>query len=249
MEEFEQQEIHNEAPQEINQPQQEEYINAPQNNGIDWGGDIKRFFTEDLKDMLLAIIKRPATGAQQWLDNTQSKSIVNPICMILSSFVLITLMAFIILHIKLGNAVGFGTSLAIGTTPIFFSLFISLFMFIFMAIKQKPDIIMAFRQSSLHVLILTMAMIALLVTFLIFVNTDKSTLIGLAFGKIPSGYGFAALIMMLISVYAISMGFSAARQTLKACQSNDKECYSWYIAPLVVFLPIYLSYIIVSAML
>ena len=74
-EEMQQQpEVQNEAPK--SEPQAEQ----PQSqcNGIDWGGDIARFFTQDLKDMLLAVILRPATGALKWLDETKSKSIVMP---------------------------------------------------------------------------------------------------------------------------------------------------------------------------
>lgn len=239
---LQQPEMQNEAPQP--EPQ------APQSNGgIDWGGDIARFFTQDLKDMFLAVIKRPATGAQKWLDESKSKSIVNPIIMVATSFVLLTLFSFIVLRIKFGSYVGFGTALAIGTSPIFFSLFTSLFMFVFLAIKQKPDIILAFRHSAIHVLLLTIAMVAILTTFMIFVKITQSTMFGLAMGKVPSGFGFGALLIMLVSVYAISMGFSAARQTLKTCQKDDKEGYSWYIAPLVVFLSIYFSFFIVSAML
>lgn len=238
--------MHNDAPQEMEQPQQE-YTNAPQNNGIDWGGDIQRFFKEDLKEMFLSIFKRPATGTQLWLDNTKSKSVVNPLCMIVSAFVLITLVAFIALRIKIGSSVSFGSCLGLGLMPIFFSLFISLFMFIFMAIKQKPDMMLAFRHSSIHVLILTIAMILSLITLLVFI--DQRALLGLMFGRVSSGLGFGALILMLVMVYALSMGFSAARQTLKTCQSDDKEGFSWYTAPLVVFLSIYLTYFIVSAML
>lgn len=231
---LQQPEMQNEAPQP--EPQ------APQSNGgIDWGGDIARFFTQDLKDMLLAVIKRPATGAQKWLDETKSKSIVNPIFMVATSFVLLTLYSFIILKIKLGSYVGFGTALAIGTTPIFFAVFVSLIMFGFMAIKKKTDIILAFRHSAIHVLLLTIAMVLILTTMLIFVKINQSTLFGLAMSKIPSGFGFGALITMLVSVYAISMGFSAARQTLKACQNDDKEGFYWYMAPLAVFIPLYLT--------
>ena len=242
MEEFQNEEMQQpEAPKTAQQPEPQ----APQSNGgIDWGGDITRFFTQDIKDMFLAVIKRPATGAQKWLDETKSKSIVNPIFMVATSFVLLTLFSFIVLRIKIGSSVGFGTALAIGTTPIFFSLFTSLFMFIFLAIKQKPDIILAFRHSAIHVLLLTIAMVLILSTMLVFI--DQYSLMGIMFQKVSKGLGFGFLLIMLISIYAISMGFSAARQTLKTCQKDDKEGYSWYIAPLVVFLSIYMTYLIVS---
>lgn len=237
MEEFEQQEMHNEAPQEINQPQQEEYTNAPQNNSIDWGGDIKRFFTEDLKDMLLAIIKRPATGALKWLDETKSKSIVMPICMTVLSFVLVTFLSFLIAKIKIPSlymsvlGLKFSTFLALGTMPIFFAIFVAGAMFGLFAIKKNPDFILAIRHAGVHVFLFTLAVVVMLVTMLIF-GTSK---IGI-------------LIMALVAICAISMGFSIARNAINKYEAENKEGFSWYVAPLAVIVALWLAYTIASAM-
>lgn len=236
MEEFEQQEMHNEAPQEINQPQQEENTNAPQNNGTDWGGDIKRFFTQDLKDMLLAVIKRPSTGAQKWLEESNSKSIVMPIFMTAISFVTITLLSFLIARIKLGGYMGFmglkfGTFLALGTMPIFFAAFVAGCMFLFFAIKKNPDFFLALRHAGVHVFLFTLAALLIMVTVLIF-GASK----------------IGVLVMALVAICAISMGFSFARNSLKCYEAEGKECFSWYLAPLAVIIPLWLSYVIATAM-
>lgn len=231
-EEMQQPEVHNEAPQAEPQVEQQE----PQSNGIDWGGDIARFFTQDLKDMFLAVIKRPATGALKWLDETKSKSIVMPICMTVLSFVLVTFLSFLIARIKLGSLMGFiglkfGTFLALGTMPIFFAIFVAGAMFGLFAIKKNPDFILAIRHAGVHVFLFTLAIVVMLVTMLIF-GTSK---IGI-------------LIMALVAICAISMGFSIARNAINKYETENKEGFSWYVAPLAVIISLWLAYTIASAM-
>ena len=237
MEEFEQQEIHNDAPKEMNQQPMEECTNAPQKNGIDWGGDIVRFFTQDLKDMFLAVIKRPATGALKWLDETKSKSVVMPICMTVLSFVLVTLLSFLIAKIKIPSlymsvlGLKFGTFLALGTMPVFFAVFVAGAMFGLFAIKKNPDFIMAIRHAGVHVFLFTLAVVVMLVTMLIF-GTSK----------------MGILIMVLVAICAISMGFSIARNAINKYEAKNKEGFSWYVAPLAVIVALWLAYTIASAM-
>ena len=231
-EEMQQPEVHNEAPQAEPQVEQQE----PQSNGIDWGGDIARFFTHDLKDLFLAVIKRPATGALKWLDETKSKSIVMPICMTVLSFVLVTFLSFLIARIKLGSLMGFiglkfGTFLALGTMPIFFAIFVAGAMFGLFAIKKNPDFILAIRHAGVHVFLFTLAIVVMLVTMLIF-GTSK---IGI-------------LIMALVAICAISMGFSIARNAINKYEAENKEGFSWYVAPLAVIISLWLAYTIASAM-
>lgn len=221
----------------MNQQPMEEFTNAPQKNGIDWGGDIVRFFTQDIKDMFLAVIKRPATGALKWLDETKSKSIVMPICMTVLSFVLVTLLSFLIAKIKIPSlymsvlGLKFGTFLALGTMPVFFAVFVAGAMFGLFAIKKNPDFIMAIRHAGVHVFLFTLAVVVMLVTMLIF-GTSK----------------MGILIMVLVAICAISMGFSIARNAINKYEAKNKEGFSWYVAPLAVIVALWLAYTIASAM-
>ncbi len=234
MEEFNQNEMQNQQMyNEVPQPGSQ----APQSNGgIDWGGDIVRFFTHDLLEMLLAVIKRPATGAQKWLDETKSKSIVMPICMTVLSFVLVTFLSFLIARIKLGEYMGFmgfkfGTFLALGTMPVFFACFVAAAMFGLFAIKKNPDYILAIRHAGVHVFLFTLAVIAMLTVVIVF-----------------GGSKFGILIMALALICAISMGFSIARTAIKQYEPEGKECFSWYLAPLAIIISLWLAYLISSAM-
>ena len=222
-------------PQEINQPQQE-YSNSPQNNGIDWAGDIQRFFKNDLKDMFLAVIRHPATGAQKWLGQTKSQSIVMPICMTVLSFLVVALLSFIIAEIRIPSfymkfmGLKFGTFVALGLMPVFFACFVAGLMFALFAIKKRPDIFLAIRHAGVHVFVFTLACLAILVTVLVF----GASKLGL-------------LIVALVVICAISMGFSIARTAIKSMEPEGKECFSWYLSPLVVIISLWLSYLIVSA--
>ena len=233
-EEMQQPEVHNEAPQAEPQVEQQ----APQSNGgIDWGGDIARFFTQDLKDMFLAVIKRPATGALKWLDETKSKSIVMPICMTVLSFLVVTFLSFMIAKIKIPSiylsALGlkFGTFLALGTMPIFFAIFVAGAMFGLFAIKKNPDFILAIRHAGVHVFLFTLAMVVMLLTMLIF-GASK----------------LGILIMALVAICAISMGFSIARGAINKYEAENKEGFSWYVAPLAIIISLWLAYTIAFAM-
>ena len=224
-EEMQQPEMHNEQPQ-VQQS----------NNGIDWGGDIKRFFTQDLKDMFLAVIKHPATGAQKWIEESKSKSIVMPICMTVISFVAVTFLSFLIAKIKIPSlymsvlGLKFSTFLALGTMPIFFAIFVAGAMFGLFAIKKNPDFILAIRHAGIHVFLYTLAMVVMLIVALI-IGSNK----------------FGILIMALVAICAISMGFSIARGAIKKYEAEGKECFSWYVAPLAIIISLWLAYVIASA--
>ena len=224
-EEMQQPEMHNEQPQ-VQQS----------NNGIDWGGDIKRYLTQDLKDMFLAVIKHPATGAQKWIEESKSKSIVMPICMTVVSFVLVTFLSFLIARIKIPSlymsvlGLKFSTFLALGTMPIFFDIFVAGAMFGLFAIKKNPDFILAIRHAGIHVFLYTLAMVVMLIVALI-IGSNK----------------FGILIMALVAICAISMGFSIARSAIKKYEAEGKECFSWYVAPLAIIISLWLAYVIASA--
>lgn len=231
---LQQPEVQNETPNSEPQPEPQA---TQSNGGIDWGGDIARFFTQDLKDMLLAVIRRPATGALKWLDETKSKSIVMPICMTVLSFLVVTFLSFLIAKIKIPalymSVMGlkFGTFLALGTMPIFFAIFVAGTMFGLFAIKKNPDFILAIRHAGVHVFLFTLAIVLMLVTMLIF-GTSK----------------LGVLIMALVAICAISMGFSIARGAINKYEAENKEGFSWYVAPLAVIISLWLAYTIASAM-
>ena len=125
----------------------------------------------------------------------------------------------------------FGTFLALGTMPIFFAIFVAGTMFGLFAIKKNPDFILAIRHAGVHVFLFTLAMVLILVTMLIF-GTSK---LGL-------------LIMALVAICAISMGFSIARGAINKYEAENKEGFSWYLAPLAVIISLWLAYTIASAM-
>lgn len=219
------------------QPQPQPQPTTPSNgNGIDWGGEIQKFFKEDLKNLIVNIFKYPASGAQKFL-NTSSQSVVGPLCMVVLSFVVVTFFTFLIGAIHGGS--DFKASAITGLVPVFFSIFITLLMFLFLAIKQKSDILLAFRHSSIHVFIISLV---ILFTALLSLFFDFSW-----YNLLGSGNTFLSIVIGLIVVYAISMGISASRQTLQAYDASQKEGYSWYIAPIVVTLSIYLTFVIIKA--
>ena len=221
------------------QPQQQPYQQPtpPSNgNGIDWGGEIQKFFKEDLKNLIINIFKHPASGAQKFLE-TSSKTVVSPLCMVVLAFVSVTFFTFLIGAIH--NGADFKTSAIIGLFPVFFSIFITLLMFLFLAIKQKSDILLAFRHSSIHVFLISLVIIFTAFLSLFF---DFSW-----FNLLGSTNAFLSIIIGLSVVYAISMGICASRQTLQTYDASQKEGYSWYTAPIVVTFSIYLTFVIIKA--
>ena len=231
------------APQQPYQEPQQPY-QAPHSsgNGLDWGAEIQYFFKEDLKNMIVNLFKFPATGMQRYLENSHN-NVVPPLCMLVLSFVALTFYTFVMTAI-FGHGVS-SDCFVIGITPFFFAIFITLFMFIFMAIKQKPDFLLAFRHSAVHVLIYTIALMIIMAVMFIFVG--NISFYSLVNGS--SGVGFASFVTIFILVYALSMGISASRQTLRSCDASGKEAYAWYIAPLVVVLALLITIYILIAML
>lgn len=215
--------------------------------GIDWGGEIQNFFKNDLKSLFVNLFKFPGSGTQRFLD-TSSKTMVNPICMVALSFLVFMLLPYFIVLMK--APAGIPTPpikpfFCLGLTPVFFSLFITLSMFILMAIKQKNDFLLAFRHSTVHVFIFTVVMVLAVILSLF---TEKSALDFLLGGGSGIGLKFSSVILMLLIVYAISLGISAVRQTLGVCDNSGKEGYVWYLSPLVVILSLWLTMLIVSKM-
>ena len=225
----------------------ENQFNNPQSpkGSIDWGGDVQRFFAEDLKDMFVNTIMRPVNGVQKWLTETRSKSIVNPLCMIVLSFILATMIPFLFILMKYGSGVAsFGDCIVnYGLLTVFYAVFVTIFMFIFLAIKQKPDIIFAFRNAAIHVFLLTIAIIV--ISFIVLIFGIESLFEFNLMGEVK----FGGMLVLLVFVYSISLGISGVRQVLKACSPNDeKGMYSWYIAPLVIVLSLWLSFLIIGSM-
>lgn len=216
------------------------------NSKIDWAGDAQRFFMEDLKEMFVHTFMRPINGVQKWLTETRSKSIVNPICMIVVAFLLASFIPFLFLLMKYGSGISFGSCIVqFGLLTTFYAIFVTIFMFIFLAIKQKPDIILAFRNSAIHVFIMTVAILVISLIVLIF------GLESLAEFNLMGNIKFGGVLMLLVFVYGFSIGISGVRQVLSANTSNEKDgkdLYSWYIAPLVLILSFWLAELIVSNM-
>lgn len=205
------------------------------------GEGIAIFFKEDLKNMFVSLFKYPASGAQRFLDDSP-KTLVNPLCMVVLSFVTITLLSLIVFSIKgAGDFMSFGTYVLFGTFPIVYALFFTLFMFIFMAIKQTPDFKLAFRHTSLHVFLFTVTLSVILISLLFFNVYD---ILNFSFRNLKAGGFF----LMLVVIYAISMGISAVRQTLQSCTADNKEGYAWYIAPLVISLALWLTLTVYKSM-
>jgi len=233
--------------QQAPQPQQSSQTpnQAPQNNGIDWGGEIQQFFKKDLKSLFINLFKFPASGAQRFLD-TSSKSVVAPLCMIVFSFIICTFIPYLTTLMKLGSDfasfVPFSIFCGIGVAPIIFALFITLSLFVLMAIKQKTDILLAFRHSAIHMLLFTCCIVVISILGL-FVDGG---MMGLFLGGGMLGLKFWSVICMLVAIYAIAMGISAVRQTLQTCDNSGKEGYVWYFSPLVIFLSLWLTMLIVK---
>lgn len=213
-----------------------------QGGGLNWGAEIQYFFKEDLKNMIVNLFKFPATGTQRYLENSHN-NVVPPLFMLALSVVGLTFYSFI-MSALFSHSVS-ADCLIVGITPIFFSLFITLFMFIFMAIKQKPDFLLAFRHSAVHVLIYTIAMIVFDTLLEVFVGNIN--FFELAYGN-ASGLKFVLFLLIFVLVYALSMGISASRQTLRSCDASGKEAYAWYIAPVVVVLAVLITFYLLSAM-
>lgn len=217
------------------------------NNGkIDWAGDAQRFFMEDLKDMFVNTILRPVNGVQKWLTETRSKSIVNPICMIVVAFLVASFIPFLFILMKYGSSISLGSCIVqFGLLTTFYAIFVTIFMFIFLAIKQKPDIILAFRNSAIHVFLMTVAIVIISLIVLIF------GLESLAEFNLMGSIKFGGVLMLLVFVYGFSLGISGVRQVLSANTSNEKDgkdMYSWYISPLVLILSFWLAELIVNNM-
>lgn len=206
------------------------------------GEGIAIFFKEDLKNMFVSLFKYPASGAQRFLDDSP-KTLVNPLCMVVLSFVTITLLSLMVFSIKGGSDfLPFGVYVVFGFIPIVYALFFTLFMFIFMAIKQKPDIKLAFRHTSLHVFLLTITVCIGLICVLLFFNGGN--IFNFSLRNLKAG----GIILVLAAIYAVSMGISAVRQTLQACTEGNKEGYAWYIAPLVISLAAWLTVTVYKSM-
>ena len=222
-------------------PYQGYSANTSTPDNLNRGEEIARFFKEDLKNMFVSLFKYPASGAQRFLDSSP-KSIVNPLCMVLLSFVTITLLSLIVFSIKgAGDFMSFGTYVLFGTFPIVYALFFTLIMFVFMVIKQTPDFKLAFRHTSLHVFLFTVTLSVILIS-LLFVNVYD--ILNFSFRNLKAGGFF----LMLVVIYAISMGISAVRQTLQSCTADNKEGYAWYIAPLVISLALWLTLTVYKSM-
>ncbi|MBO4646066.1 MAG: hypothetical protein J5642_06075 [Bacteroidales bacterium] len=210
--------------------------NSPQENKIDWGGELQRFFKTDLKNLFINLFKHPASGAQKFLA-TSSPSVANPLYMVVLSFVVITFFSFLCMAIN--GFAEFRPCVILGLAPIFFSVFITLILFVFLAIKQKPDILLAFRHSAIHVMLLSIVMLfgCLLTLF-----ADTSL-----FNIMSGDNQFIGILFALTAIYAISMGISAVRQTLQTCETSEKEGYVWYVSPLVIILSLWLTGVIIKA--
>ncbi len=202
---------------------------------VDWGGDIQKFFNNDLKCMFANMFKHPTSCISRLDSKCQVKSIVSPIMMVAISFVVIILMSLIFTAIQgISSYVNFGFHIKTALLPVFFCLFYTLFVFVAMAIKSPADIAVAFNNSAIHVLNLTLAFIVVYLVVSIFGGNIMSM----------KGSTFMLIIETLILIYSMSIGIGNVRQTLT--NANCGESYSWWIAPLVVVIPLALSIWIVT---
>ena len=212
---------------------------TPQGSGVNVGDEINRFFKDDLKNMVVNLFKYPYSGAQRFLDNSV-KSVYSPLCMIILSFLVVIIFSLLS---SIGSSVNFGTIVKMGLMPVFFALFITLFMFVFMAIKKNTDLLLAFRHSSIHVFLFTVAFVIIMLISMIFFDTSN------ILNFLSSNFKGASALMSLVIIFAFSMGISASRQLLHTCESAEKEAYSWYFALLVDCLSLWLTIRIFVAML
>lgn len=184
---------------------------------IDWAKDLQNFFNHDIGNMFKNLFMFPTKCISKMANESTVKSIVTPLCSLLISFVLCTLLTLMM-------GVDFGDSVLAGLVPVFYMMFIAVFVFIVMAIKGTADIMVAVNSTSIHALNFTLVYIFYALILSIF-DFDRSVLV----------------ICLFTIVYGLSVGINCARQTVLDIDKGGKEAFSWWISPLIIILSLYLA--------
>lgn len=201
------------------------------------GGDIQKFFSNDLKAMFTGLFKKPSSCVEHFVRESGGISVSTPICTVVLSFLVMMLCSLAMLlasgvteYMKFGDIlVGcFKT----GIVPLIFAAILTVLLYVTMAMKGCTDFKLAFFNVSLHLLVYCMVMVFL-------------TLLIIIAGKHIREM-FPVILIIFTMVYALAWGIGNIRQAVMAICGS--EAYSWWMAPIVIGLTIVLTYLIVKGM-
>ena len=188
---------------------------------INFGEDLQNFFNHDIGNMFKNMFKFPTTSVMRIENESKVKSIMAPLCTLVISYLVCMLL-------PLMYKTPFKYCALIALVPVLYMVFLTVFAFIVMAIKGKGDILKAFSITTIHAYNYTLFMIV--ISIILLFNPNK----------------FLAIVFLLIIVYGLTMAISNMRQALSTIESEGQEAYTWWLAPVAVVLPLFLSMYLVG---
>jgi hypothetical protein len=199
---------------------------------------IVTFFKEDLLKIFLATFINPISGLADYYQNKAKNGYIGSIMLIAIAVILFVLVPFLGAG-EFRSYIPFKNFVFIGLTPIFIVAFVAVLTFLFKSFMAKADFFKEFEMASFQTVLLSLIMIFVLIFFLIAKGFDPMSI----FGRM----NFIGVVYLLIVFYALLMMISIVKQTLSLEKINP--VLIWYVSPAIVLLSLYLSSLIIRALL
>ena len=198
--------------------------------------EVKSFFKNDFKDLLITFFTRPVDGLDQIFSDDTEKAFKS--ALIISG----TVYAVYVVGLKVigGELIDVGAALKNAFLPLLFMAVITGIAFGIKSISGKPNIKRELITGALCGIPLTLML--LIVFFLkIFFLPDEDDLTVLLMGdfRIFEKIGYAMLVGFVLFYYALLMLINVFHQSLKAAGTND--AIAWYLSPISIFAAFYIS--------
>ncbi len=201
-----------------------------QSNDQPLASEVRSFYQQDFKHLLLAFFQDPVNGLYSIFANPPAKGFMQSVIMMVSVFVLY----FAGSYLAVGDAreyMKFSSFLTIGITPVFIMLFITLFSFVIKAAAGRADLKGELLTGALGGLPLGLVIVMLLILSLFGEGMNPFTLF-----SSPLGGGW---LMTLAVLYFFLMMVNTFQQSLRA--SGLKDALAWYLSPLSIIISAYLG--------
>ncbi|MDR2970963.1 MAG: hypothetical protein LBU83_03420 [Bacteroidales bacterium] len=196
--------------------------------------DLGTFFKEDLFKIFLGIFKNPVNGLADYYQGKTKKGYLGSLFLIVAA---VTLFTFIPLIVGDFYKHYIPIAFKIGLAPIFIVGFIALFTFLIKSFLSKADFLKEFEMASSHAIILSILILS--VSFLSVISSEFDFW---SFNQLS----FISVIYLLFIFYILLLMISIVKQTLSLDIKNPMLI--WYLSPITVLLSIYLSVLVIKAL-
>jgi hypothetical protein len=197
-------------------------------------GNVKQFYKDDFKNIVVQFFKNPIQGIYSLFENPSEKAYSHSLILFSSVFVLYLIGGYIVVG-RGRDYLELSFFIKSALIPLIFMFLLTLASFGIKSISGKPNLKNELLTGAISGIVFALIMLILLIVKLLDIYSIERII------KNPMKAG---AIGVFILFYLILMLINVFQQSLKS--SGTKDAAAWYLSPVAVLLSSYITYAMVK---